>query len=817
MAVSRLFVEIGKDVDRLNASLRQSMEAAKEAGIQVTASGQRMLAAFDRALRPTVDLGEQIRLLQSAGKSSSDIWKVYENQINAAVAAQKRMGTAIDPTVDALVKQNAAAKASLFSFKGITDSLGTVQKTMLGLGLAVGASQIIRGMYNIGKASLSMAMDAVESENLFAVSMGKMSEDAHKWSQDLSKTLGLNQYELRKNIATFNTMFMSMELGQKAAYDMSAGLTKLSYDMASFYNLKPEEAFDKLRAGITGETEPLKRLGILVDEANTKTYAYTHGIAKQGEELTQQEKVLARYGSILRQTEAAQGDLARTMDSPANQFRVLRSRAEELQTTLGMALLPAMVSITGELTKMTSAGEVNTQGLQYLAKVISFPIMSFYTLGRAVAETRLKLAEFDLWLKNKNPLEFDYARKYAATVVRDAASDVLAYNEKIEKLEKSVEAIGKFDHAAAAAAAEKARADRDAADAATRRSLAQKQVIDTTEQQMMTDYEFVTMLARLKKQEWDEISSVKLDIPKVAGTELDIELKKESMPSFVDMTEQVEKASEKYRKAIEEMWQHASVFTQTVQEEQLAALDEYYQEIQTLRDLDLISEEEYSNARRRIAAEESAVKLSQAKMAFGTLASMQTSHIRAIAAIGKAAAIAQATINTYEGATKALAQGGVWGMIQMGAVLAAGFAQVASIASQGFKSGGYTGSVSRDSVAGVVHGQEYVMNANATAQYLPLLEMLNRGREVGSQMDSGPGMGVWGRPVMNVQIANYGSGKTFDVEHVDENTVRVIARDEAYNVLSRRGPEVIAADLAYPNSRTSKAIAKHTTARRGDR
>jgi hypothetical protein len=271
------------------------------------------------------------------------------------------------------------------------------------------------------------------------------------------------------------------------------------------------------------------------------------------------------------------------------------------------------------------------------------------------------------------------------------------------------------------------------------------------------------------------------------------------------------------RKQITKAQEDTRQFVKTPQQEQLAWIQTYYAEIQFLRDNDVISEQEASDAKKRIGAEEIAVKLSQAQNFFGTLAQIQTSHIRAMAAIGKAAAIVQATINTYVGATKALEQEGIWGTLGMAAVLAAGFAQVAEIASQGFKAGGYTGGMGVDQIAGVVHGREFVMNSDATKSYLPLLQMLNSGRSVGAQMDNGPSLNGWPKQQLNVTIANYGTSKQFEVEHLDEGTIRIIARDEAFGVLSRRGPEVIANDLTYANSKTSKAVARHTTARRGDR
>lgn len=192
----------------------------------------------------------------------------------------------------------------------------------------------------IGAALSKMAMDAVESENLFEVSMGNMSESARNWSEELSSTLGLNSYEIRKNVGTLNVMMGSMGIAEDQAYDMAKGLTQLTNDMASFYNLKPEIAFQKLQAGISGETEPLKRLGILINETTIKTWALTNGMIEEGEQLTEAQKVMARYAVIMEQTSLAQGDLARTMESPTNQLRILQSRVTELAIEVGMKLLP---------------------------------------------------------------------------------------------------------------------------------------------------------------------------------------------------------------------------------------------------------------------------------------------------------------------------------------------------------------------------------------------------------------------------------------------------------------------------------------------
>lgn len=217
-----------------------------------------------------------------------------------------------------------------------------------------GVALVGRKMVQVGKDALAMANDVVESESLFEVSMGRMADKARSWSDKISGELGLNPYEMRKNVGMLNTMFGSMGLGEQEAYDMATSMSQLANDMASFYNLSNEEAFTKLRAGITGEAEPLKALGILIDEQTISQYAYKNGIAKTGKALTQQQKIQARYGAIMQQTSKAQGDLARTMDSPTNQLRKLNTQFDNAKIALGQALQPALISVLPVMTNFAT-------------------------------------------------------------------------------------------------------------------------------------------------------------------------------------------------------------------------------------------------------------------------------------------------------------------------------------------------------------------------------------------------------------------------------------------------------------------------------
>lgn len=256
------------------------------------------------------------------------------------------------------------ASSILTSFSNKAKSTGMAMTAMISLPLI-----------KVGKDAINMGIDAVESENLFSVSMGKMEQKARDWSESYGKALGLNRSELRKNVGMMNTMLGSMGLNEDGAYKMSTSMVQLANDMASFYNLSTEDAMAKLQSGISGEAEPLKRLGIMVNDTTIKQYAMRTGMIKTGQVMTEQQKVIARYGVIMEATKNSQGDLARTMDSPANKLRALKSKWEELLITIGTKFIP-MVSrvvdvITGLIDKFNSLSEAKQNQILFWATIFA--------------------------------------------------------------------------------------------------------------------------------------------------------------------------------------------------------------------------------------------------------------------------------------------------------------------------------------------------------------------------------------------------------------------------------------------------------------
>lgn len=322
-AASSKIGDFGKSTDGLKLkadSLSRQMELQKDKVAALTKSYQESVEKKGADAKATENLKIKLNYANAElGKMQQEL-KATTEELKTKSSAWYKLSESMDKAGEKM--------------KAVGDKISSAGKTL--------STAVTLPLLGIGTAATKMAMDAVESENLFEVAMGAVAGDARKWSEETSKALGLNAYNVRNNMATYNAMLTSMGLTSDESLKMSEGLTQLSYDMASFYNLKPEEAFDKLKSGISGEAEPLKALGILVNDNTIKTYAYANGIAKQGEQLTEAQKVQARYGAIMEATKNAQGDLARTMDSPTNKLRIMKEQAQQIGIQFGQILIPIL-------------------------------------------------------------------------------------------------------------------------------------------------------------------------------------------------------------------------------------------------------------------------------------------------------------------------------------------------------------------------------------------------------------------------------------------------------------------------------------------
>ena len=157
--------------------------------------------------------------------------------------------------------------------------------------------------------------------NLFTVAMGEGAEEALRFGQAVSDILGIDLSDWIRNQGVFNTLLTGFGNTADRAEIMSKNLTQLGYDLSSFFNISVEDSMQKLQSGISGELEPLRRLGYDLSQARLEATALSLGIDKSVASMTQAEKAELRYYAIMTQVTTAQGDLARTLEAPANQLR----------------------------------------------------------------------------------------------------------------------------------------------------------------------------------------------------------------------------------------------------------------------------------------------------------------------------------------------------------------------------------------------------------------------------------------------------------------------------------------------------------------
>lgn len=224
---------------------------------------------------------------------------------------------------------------------GILGKLGKAGAIAAG-GLAVG---LAGGALVAGKRMIQLASDAAEVDSKFRVTFGRTSPMVIKQLNKFAQATGASRYQLKQQAADMGALLRPMLGNQQAAAGMSVKMVKLATDLSSFNNIPVDQALEKIRAGLVGEAEPLRSVGVLINEAAVQTEAYRSGIAKNGATLTEVQKVQARYNLILQQTKLAQGDAERTSGSMANQLRALQNNVTDTATNIGSKLIPVALKV----------------------------------------------------------------------------------------------------------------------------------------------------------------------------------------------------------------------------------------------------------------------------------------------------------------------------------------------------------------------------------------------------------------------------------------------------------------------------------------
>jgi hypothetical protein len=256
---------------------------------------------------------------------------------------------------------------------GISSKAQNITSGMfMGIGMIAtqGVIKIIKGLSNVASAGIALASDLDEVQNVVDVTFGNMASEINTFAKSAITDFGLSELSAKTYASTMGAMLKSSGLASQAT-EMSKTLTGLTGDLASFYNLDSETAFAKIRSGISGETEPLKQLGINLSVANLEAFALEEGITKSYESMSEAEKVMLRYNFILDKTADAQGDFVRTSDSWANQTRILSENISTLKATLGQGLINILTPAIQVLNNIISKLQVAATYFKVFTEVMS--------------------------------------------------------------------------------------------------------------------------------------------------------------------------------------------------------------------------------------------------------------------------------------------------------------------------------------------------------------------------------------------------------------------------------------------------------------
>jgi hypothetical protein len=238
------------------------------------------------------------------------------------------------------------------------DATGNIEKSFSSMSGKIVAGLTAAGigsvLLNWGKAAVDAASDLAEVQNVVDTVFGDGASQIESWAQKAGQQFGLTETQAKKFTSTLGAMMKSSGLAGNEIVNMSTDLAGLAADMASFYNLDFETAFEKIRSGISGETMPLKQLGINMSVANLEAFALAQGLEKTFSEMDQGEQTMLRYQYIMQATSDAQGDFAKTADGFANAQRRIESSIDSIKTSVGNILLPWVEKAVGGIASFLS-------------------------------------------------------------------------------------------------------------------------------------------------------------------------------------------------------------------------------------------------------------------------------------------------------------------------------------------------------------------------------------------------------------------------------------------------------------------------------
>ena len=236
--------------------------------------------------------------------------------------------------------------------------------------LTNGIKQLASAMVDFAKKGVKNASDIQEYMNVVDVVFGDSAYQIEDFAKRAATAYGMTRQSALQYAGTMGAMLQSMGVTGEETLKMSTALAGLAGDMASFYNIDQETAWQKIRAGISGEVEPLKQLGINLSVANLEEFALAQGIRKTYNEMTQAEKATLRYDYLMNAAANSIGDFERTSGNFVNQQRIAKLQIENLATALGEQLLPTVNGVLTAFNQMLSGELTLEEGIKRMTTIV---------------------------------------------------------------------------------------------------------------------------------------------------------------------------------------------------------------------------------------------------------------------------------------------------------------------------------------------------------------------------------------------------------------------------------------------------------------
>lgn len=274
------------------------------------------------------------------------------------------------------------------SMNGATKSMGSLKSSLKGIIGTLGLVFSLKALINFGQQAVDVASDLTEVDNVVQKAFGNMRGEMDALADSSIKNLGISRLEAYQTGSTFMAMGKSMLTSSQDAKDMALNLTKLSANMASFFNTSNKYAAIALKSIYTGETETLKQYGVVMTEVNLKQFALAQGITKSYNEMSQSERVMLRYQYVMQQLGYIGDDFIDTQDSWANQTRVLSEQWKEFLGVLGTGIITVLTPLVKALNMIMGRMIAIAKSIgSVLSSIFGIQVQSANQVSGAISDT----------------------------------------------------------------------------------------------------------------------------------------------------------------------------------------------------------------------------------------------------------------------------------------------------------------------------------------------------------------------------------------------------------------------------------------------